>query len=287
MMNNPKQFLEKVQKYDGASIPDKVLKDLEPILALEMFNYDSMVKKSNAAAFLCKWVVNIVIYNTIYKKVKPLMESSDAAEKLSTEKQAELAIVLEKVRVIVERVNALKAQLQEAVDKKQAVEDDASKLQLNLSLANRLVNGLADENVRWTNNVKQFEHEKLTTIGDALLSAAFVSYIGPFDAGFRKDLWSEQWIADMTAKAIPFTDGVDPLEVLSTASDQAVWKTQGLPADRISLENAAIICSCSRYPLMIDPQLQGIKWIQGKEGAEMSKITLTQDKWMKRVEHAL
>jgi len=50
---------------------------------------------------------------------------------------------------------------------------------------------LADENVRWTNNVKQFEFEKLTMIGNALISAAFVSYIGPFNAVFRKQLWQE------------------------------------------------------------------------------------------------
>jgi dynein heavy chain len=236
---------------------------------------------------LCKWVINIVIYNGIYKKVKPLMESSEAAEKLANEKLAELAIVMEKVRVIVEKVDGLKRQLDEAVAKKQAVEDDANKLSLNLSLANRLVNGLADENVRWTANVKMFELEKLTMIGNALVSAAFVSYIGPFNSNFRKDLWNTQWIGDIIAKEIPFTEGVDPLGVLSDDAVQAVWKTQGLPADRVSLENAAIVTSCSRYPLLIDPQLQGIKWIKGKEGSEMMLITLNQDKWQKRVEHAL
>lgn len=147
---------------------------------------------------------------------------------------------------------------------------------------------MADEQIRWTNNVKNFELEKLTMIGDALVSAAFVSYIGPFNATFRKDLWATQWIDDIVAKAIPFSQGeLDPLYVLSTEASQAVWKTQGLPADRVSLENAAIVTSCSRYPLLIDPQLQGIKWIKGKEGSEMLNITLSQDKWMKRVEHAL
>jgi dynein heavy chain len=124
-------------------------------------------------------------------------------------------------------------------------------------------------------------------IGDALVSAAFVSYIGPFNSTFRKDLWETQWLGDILAKQIPFTEGVDPLGVLSTEAAQAIWKGQGLPADRVSLENAAIVNSCSRYPLMIDPQLQGIKWIKGKEGSEMMSITLTQDKWQKRVEHAL
>jgi dynein heavy chain len=159
------------------------------------------------------------MYNTIYKQVKPLMEASDAASKLASEKLAELAIVEEKVRVIVEKVDALKKMLDEAVAKKQAVEDDAAALQLNLSLANRLVNGLADEKIRWTNGIKGFELERLTMIGNALVSAAFVSYIGPFNSTFRKDLWETQWLDDIRTKEIPFTEGIDPLGVLSTDSD--------------------------------------------------------------------
>ena len=70
-------------------------------------------------------------------------------------------------------------------------------------------------------------------------------------------------------------------------SDQAIWKTQGLPADRVSLENAAIVVSCKRYPLLIDPQLQGIKWIKGKEGPEMVSIQLSQKNWQTKVQMAL
>lgn len=33
--------------------------------------------------------------------------------------------------------------------------------------------------------------------------------------------------------------------------------TEGLPADRMSTENATILTICERWPLMIDPQLQG------------------------------
>jgi len=190
MMNNPKTFLESIVKYDLTSISDVILKDLEPVLSYEGFTYENMQKKSSAAANLAKWVINAVIFNTIYKKVKPLSDAAEAAEKLSSDKLSELAIVLEKVRVIVEKVDGLKRQLAEAVAKKQAVEDDANALALNLSLANRLVNGLADENIRWTKNVKTFELDRLTMIGNALVSAAFVSYIGPFNASFRKDLWT-------------------------------------------------------------------------------------------------
>ena len=73
--------------------------------------------------------------------------------------------------------------------KKQAVVDQANALQQSLDLANRLVNGLADENVRWSKNVITFQQEKLTMIGNTLVSAAFVSYIGPFSFSFRANLW--------------------------------------------------------------------------------------------------
>jgi dynein heavy chain len=174
---------------------------------------------------------------------------------MSNEKMAELAIVLEKVRVITEKVNALKAKLFEAEEQKRRVEEEAGALLDQLNLANRLTGGLADENKRWAENVTTYKLERITMIGNALVSAAFVSYIGPFSFTFRNRLWKETWIPDMLAKKIPFTDGVDPLKVLATESDQAIWKTEGLPADRVSLENASVVVSCKRYPLMIDPQL--------------------------------
>ena len=38
-----------------------------------------MKKKNLAASYLCAWVCNILIYNDIYKKVKPLEEESKKA----------------------------------------------------------------------------------------------------------------------------------------------------------------------------------------------------------------
>jgi dynein heavy chain len=84
-----------------------------------------------------------------------------------------------------------------------------------LGLANRLTNGLADENKRWNLNVVTMKEERTTMIGDALISAAFVSYIGPFNYIFRALIWKEAWLPDIISKSIPITNGVDPLEVLA------------------------------------------------------------------------
>jgi dynein heavy chain, axonemal len=71
------------------------------------------------------------------------------------------------------------------------------------------------------------------------------------------------------------------LEFLITARDKACWIQEGLPTDSHSQENAAIVGLCTsssfltssesskpggRWPLLIDPQLQGAKWVAAKEG---------------------
>ena len=47
------------------------------------------------------------------------------------------------------------------------------------------------------------------------------------------------------------------------------WNLQGLPKDDLSTQNAIMVTSASRYPLMIDPQGQAIKWISAKEAENL------------------
>ena len=122
MMNNPVKFIEEVQAYDGRTIEPWIIDALQPIISQDYFNFEVMKTKSLAAAYLCKWIVNIIIFNGIYKRVKPLMDTAEEAERTANEKKAELAIVLERVRVINEKVDALKQQLYEAEEAKRRVE---------------------------------------------------------------------------------------------------------------------------------------------------------------------
>lgn len=71
---------------------------------------------------------------------------------------------------------------------------------------------------------------------------------------------------------IPVTEDLDPLTMLIDDADIALWNNEGLPGDRMSIENATILTSCERWPLMIDPQLQGIKWIKTRYGDDL-KVT--------------
>lgn len=73
----------------------------------------------------------------------------------------------------------------------------------------------------------------------------------------------------MIQTPIPLTDGLDPVLTLTDQATVAGWQNQGLPADRLSVENAAILMSSQRWPLMVDPQQQASKWIRNLFGPKL------------------
>jgi len=282
MMKNSMRFLEDLKSFDATTISDDTLKKLQPILSQEFFTPEKMKDSSEAAANLCSWVVNIVRYNQVYKNVAPKI----AAQKKATEElevaQGKLRVVEEKVALMQQKLKAVSDSLAQATAEKVQVEEEAHRSTIKLELAQRLVKGLADENSRWGRSISELQVKARTLTGDVLVGAAFVSYIGAFNQRFRAGLWQKSWIPDLVARGIPLTDNVDPLHILANSSMFAKWKNEGLAADRMSLENGAIMTQCTRWPLMIDPQQQGVKWIRNKV-KDLKVIQLGQKRWLNQL----
>ncbi len=72
----------------------------------------------------------------------------------------------------------------------------------------------------------------------------------------------------MSRLAIPCTPEFKFSSFLSKPTQVREWNIQGLPTDSFSTENAVISTRGSRWPLMVDPQAQAIKWVKNMERRE-------------------
>lgn len=62
---------------------------------------------------------------------------------------------------------------------------------------------------------------------------------------------------------------------------------QGLPADQTSYENAAILIHCLRWPLMVDPQGQGLRWLKNLSADKLVTLRYNSKGYLERVEAAV
>lgn len=147
---------------------------------------------------------------------------------------------------------------------KSSIYKQAQSLTRNLERAATLIEGLSGERLRWTETVKQLDIEFDYLPGDCLLSIAFISYTGPFVSKYR-DILMKLWTKSIRDMKIPNNSKYEIKAFLSDPATIRNWNINGLPNDDFSTENGIIINRSSRWPLVIDPQLQALKWIKKTE----------------------
>ena len=255
-----------LKEYDKENIHENCRKAIQPYLANPEFNPEFIYAKSTAAAGLCAWVINIMKFYEVFKEVEPKRLALEDANAELAAAQDKLAGIQAKITELEKSLGKLTAKFQEATEAKLRCQAEADATNLTIELANRLVNGLASENVRWAESIKELNIKKNMLPGDTLLVSSFVSYLGCFTKSYRVDLIAKYWTKYLQSKKdeIPTSDELQPLSLLTDDASIAGWNNEGLPNDLMSIENATILTNCERWPLIIDPQLQGIKWIKNR-----------------------
>ncbi|KAM7360514.1 dynein heavy chain at 93AB isoform 2-T2 [Cochliomyia hominivorax] len=282
-------FLDSLINYDKENIHPEIIKAIHPYLKDPEFEPEFVRSKSGAAAGLCAWVINIIKFYEVFCDVEPKRKALAAANAELAAAQEKLAGIKRKVTSLEEQLAKLTADFEQATADKLRCQQEADATQATIALANRLVGGLASENVRWAEAVNNFVKQGITLPGDILLITAFISYVGCFTKQFRIDLIQKMWTPFLKNidPPIPTTENLDPLSLLTDDTTIAIWTNEGLPSDRMSIENATILSNSDRWPLMIDPQLQGVKWIKQKYGEDLIVIRMGQRSYLDVIEKAI
>ncbi|XP_053218034.1 dynein axonemal heavy chain 2 isoform X2 [Podarcis raffonei] len=265
-------FIKQLVYFDKDNISDKVLKKISAYCSQPDFQPDIIGRVSVAAKSLCMWVRAMEMYGRIYRVVEPKRARMNAALAQLAEKQAAQAEAQERLREVAEKLEMLKKEYEEKLAQKEELRKKSEEMEIKLDRADKLVSGLAGEKIRWEETVKGLEEDIGYLVGDCLLAAAFVSYMGPFLSNYRDDIVSKIWMKQTRELHVPCCPRFTCDSFLANPTIVRNWNIQGLPSDNFSTENGIIVTRGNRWPLMIDPQCQATKWIKNMEAKKGLKI---------------
>ncbi|KAM6314848.1 LOW QUALITY PROTEIN: dynein axonemal heavy chain 11 [Aegotheles albertisi] len=297
---------EALINYDKEPIPQNCVKVVkEHYLKDRDFNPNYVHAKSFALADLCA-VINMVKFNEVYCEVEQRCALTQASTELAaaTEK---LEAIRKNLLVLDSNLHKLTTSLQKAVAEKVRCQEHVNRTNKTIELVNRLVKGLEtpgtatvgltlqtskafgrsgkdnglcpqSENMHWSQSIEHLKAQKNLCV---LLTAAFLSYFGPFKQ-YRQERMEHFWIHFLKSEKVPIpvTEGLDLIATLRDDAAIVAWSSEGLPSDRLSKENATILTNCEHWPLMIGSQQQGTIWIKSKYGADL-KVVLGQKGYIK------
>ena len=272
MMSDTK-LLERLMQFPKEGINDETCELLQPYFNAPDFNYADAKKASGSVAGLCNWAMAMRTYHNVAKVVEPkiiMLRDSEADMKLANKEKNAAEDMLATVQ---KRLDAMQVEFEGAISEKQRLEEDAIATQRRMDSANALIQALGGEEVRWTEQSKQFDLQIQRLTGDCAIASSFVSYLGPFNKEFRDLLCTRDFYGDCVARGIPVTENLDVTRFLVNDSETGEWNAQGLPTDDLSIQNGIMTTRATRYPVLVDPQGQGSQWIKSRESVNGLKIS--------------
>ena len=86
---------------------------------------------------------------------------------------------------LMDKLAAMEADLQANTEKKVKLEGEVQLCSIKLERAEKLIGGLGGEKIRWTETAQRLRDAYTHLVGDMIVSAAIIAYLGPFTAAYR------------------------------------------------------------------------------------------------------
>lgn len=244
--------------------PDSQIEEVKKKMQGPLFKMEKIVKTSQALVGVAKYINAVVEYYKQNKIIKPLLAQAAAAQAEFEEAMTGLNKKKEELRVIDEKLGALNRNLDAVNKEKQALEEKVNDTNVKLIRAKKLIEGLGGEKVRFAKEAKRFKDELVYVVGNVVVSAGIVAYLGPFLNKYRVEA-TNLWVSLCRRHSITVSENFSLERFCGNPLDIQNWKLQQLPTDTFSISNAVIMKNSSRWPLLVDPQQQANSWIRNME----------------------
>ncbi|PWN29711.1 hypothetical protein BDZ90DRAFT_230565 [Jaminaea rosea] len=234
------------------AIREKMKKDY---LSKPGYDFQTIDRASKACGPLAKWVIAQVHFSEILDRVGPLRDEVDSLEQQAEQTKQQAVHLTQMVKELEADIERYKNEYAALISETQAIKMEMERVQKRVDRSIQLLDSLGSEKQRWDASSRSFESQMSTIPGDALLCAAFLTYAGFFDQGYREMMWSG-WKEHIGKVGLKFKSEISPVDYLSVAEDRLRWQQMGLPNDSLAMENVIILQRCRRTALVIDPSGQ-------------------------------
>ena len=255
-------FLKRLRALDYCKVSESALKFLRGITI--NFDFKEIKNADPACVSLANWCVAMQKCYEAYQKVAPQEEKLQKIEAEYHVKMAEVKVMEDALDVVKQKLRKLEAEHRKLSEEARILDETKEQTIYKLSNAEQLIHLLREEGERWTQTVGKLKEEEKELVGNIFLSAASTSYIGPFTAKYRQ-LLLQNWQEMCSKNKLVFSQDYSIINTLGNPMEMKRWNIQGLPADRISMENGILAAKTRRWPVMIDPEGQANRWVRNME----------------------
>ncbi|KAG7190763.1 hypothetical protein KM043_006835 [Ampulex compressa] len=274
------RFLYNLQHFPKDNINGETVDLMLPYLNFHMYTYEAAKQACGNVAGLIQWTISMVTFYGINKDVLPLKANLAVQESKYERANENLSQAERALKAKDDDLKVVQGEFDAIMNERQKIVDQAEMCQAKMDTATAMIEGLSGERLRWTDQLATFKSETDRLVGDVLILTGFLSYCGPFNQEFRI-LLQKKWFELIQGRKIPISVTINVVTNLTDTATIGEWSLQGLPTDDLSIQNGIIVTKASRYPLLIDPQLQGKSWIKSKEMEFDLQVTLLTHKYFR------
>ena len=161
------------------------------------------------------------------------------------------------------QVKILQERLNRFTKEAAMTEISLNKTKETIEAADGLVAGLESEFNRWNKEVENMEQDLKRVPYFCLLGAAFITYLSNAPEDIRKKSL-ERWQSMFNIRRFELK------HFLSSEKEMLQWRSEGLPSDNLSIENALCVFTSQSSPYLIDPSNRASQWL--KKHLEQNEI---------------
>ncbi|XP_055327511.1 dynein heavy chain, cytoplasmic-like [Paramacrobiotus metropolitanus] len=281
-------FIQTILNFKAETLTDAMIEEFNKQYGNNVdYQVDKINRASTACGPLAQWAIAQSQYAKILNQIAPLREKMATLQRDAEDSKHREAEVRDKLVKLEKSIQGFRDEYAVLIREAEQLKLESAAVQAKVNRSESLLKSLESESHRWTESQKHFKDQMATLIGDALLSAAFITYSGFYDQHVRSNV-QRNWSKFLKNSGVLYRPDLSLTEYLSTPDDRLRWLANGLPADDLCIENAIMLSRFNRYPLIIDPSGQATDFVLNElKTKKIARTSFLDSAFRKNLESAL